>query len=226
MNDRPQAGSADLSEGNVIELMQNRRNQEEPGIDGPNEVNTFDNTKGIRVNARYYMQIFDTKLGKSLQRDQQIALQEPLQQYFAFNYSLEAPKVETAPESNNTSENNTSGNNTTGNNTNANNTNANTTENNNNQNKTDNEKIKPNYYEGDGFTYRLIPMAKNKVMVRFENLEDTFDNNTQTVKLSVWKFANELFQQVNGKAPLAQNVEETFIGGSSKPSQSSSKSLI
>lgn len=74
MNDRPQAGAADLSEGNVIELMQNRRNQDEGELDGPNDVNTFDNSKGVRVNARYYMQIFDTKLGKSLQRDQQIAL--------------------------------------------------------------------------------------------------------------------------------------------------------
>jgi hypothetical protein len=45
------------------------------------------------------MQIFDTKLGKSLQRDQQIALQEPPQQYFAFNFSLEAPKVENRNES-------------------------------------------------------------------------------------------------------------------------------
>lgn len=183
--------------------MQNRRNQEEKetGIDGSNEVNTFDNTKGIRVNARYYMQIFDTKLGKSLQRDQQIALQEPLQQYFAFNFSLDPPKVETPPES--SSENNTTGNNTTGNNTNGNATEnssennstnlKNNTENNNNQNKTDNEKNKPNYYEGDGFTYRLIPMAKNKVMVRFENLADNFDSNAQTLKLSLWKFANELF---------------------------------
>ena len=143
MNDRPLAGSADLSENNTIEFMQNRRNQEEGGLDGPNEVNTFDNTKGVRTNTRYYMQIFDTKLGKSLQRDQQIALQEPPQQYFAFNYSLEAPKVENRNES--YSENNSTGNNTnangtdTSNNTDNNSTNLNNnTENNNNQNKIDN----------------------------------------------------------------------------------------
>jgi hypothetical protein len=69
-------------------------------------------------------------------------------------------------------------------------------------------------------------MAKNKIMVRFENLQDPFDNNTQTVKLNVWKFANELFEQVNGKSPLAQNVEETFLGGTPRPSSSSMRSLI
>ena len=105
--------------------MQNRRNQDEGGLDGPNEVNTFDNSKGIRVNARYYMQIFNTKLGKSLQRDQQIALQEPPQQFFAFNFSLEPPAQEAS------SENNTTGNNTTGNNTNSNGNSAdNSTDNN------------------------------------------------------------------------------------------------
>lgn len=71
MNDRTQAGSADNSEGNTIELMQHRRipnTGKGPALD---EVNTW-NEKGIRVNAKYYMQIFDTKIGHSLQRQQQI----------------------------------------------------------------------------------------------------------------------------------------------------------
>lgn len=33
---------------------------------------------GIRVAAKYYMQIFDTKKGKSQQRQQQISIEEPL----------------------------------------------------------------------------------------------------------------------------------------------------
>jgi hypothetical protein len=70
------------------------------------------------------MQIFDTKLGKSLQRDQQIALQEPPQQYFAFKYSQDPPKAE------NQTENNTTGNNTTGNNNSTGNANDNSTDNN------------------------------------------------------------------------------------------------
>jgi hypothetical protein len=33
--------------------------------------------KGVRVKARYFMQIFDTKKGRSLQREQQINIQQP-----------------------------------------------------------------------------------------------------------------------------------------------------
>lgn len=40
---------------------------------GVNETDRDGN--GIRVNARYFMQIFDTKKGKSLQREQQINIQ-------------------------------------------------------------------------------------------------------------------------------------------------------
>ena len=92
MNDRTQAGSVDNSEGNVIELMQHRRI---PNHDfwqkGINEVQTWDN-QGIRVNARYFMQIFDHTKGKSLQRDMQIAIQEPLQYYFAFKFDTAAQR--------------------------------------------------------------------------------------------------------------------------------------
>lgn len=70
MNDRTQAGSAGNSDGNTIELMQHRRiptvDRKSPNLD---EMNSW-NDKGIKVNARYFMQIFDTKLGHSLQRQQ------------------------------------------------------------------------------------------------------------------------------------------------------------
>jgi len=87
------------------------------------------------------MQIFDHTKGKSLQREMQIAIQEPLEYFFAFNYKTEAPKP---------------------------------------SNRTQIE-----YYKGDGFTYRLIPQAKNQVLVRFENLSDGFDRNATTVTLDV-----------------------------------------
>jgi len=50
----------DNSEGNTIELMQHRRIPKK--LD---EKNTWDD-KGIKVNAKYFMQIFDTKKGQSL----------------------------------------------------------------------------------------------------------------------------------------------------------------
>ena len=69
MNDRPQGGSADLSEKATIELMQHRRvlQDDHLGLEEPlNETNPDAGDLGIRVNARYYMQIFDTTKTQSL----------------------------------------------------------------------------------------------------------------------------------------------------------------
>jgi len=48
----------------------------------------------IRVNARYYMQIFDTVKGQSLQRQQQIKIEQPLQYFFVSqsNFSIGSAK--------------------------------------------------------------------------------------------------------------------------------------
>lgn len=74
MNDRPQGGAADVSDNNTIELMQHRRllADDEKGLPGSDTLNetTTDDDIGIRVNARYYMQIFDTTKSPSLQRNQ------------------------------------------------------------------------------------------------------------------------------------------------------------
>ena len=125
------------------------------------------------------MQIFDHTKGKSLQREMQIAIQEPLEYFFAFNYKTEAPKP---------------------------------------SNRTQIE-----YYKGDGFTYRLIPQAKNQVLVRFENLSDGFDRNATTVTLDVQKFANELYEQINGEKPFALKVKETYLGGLNIPAPSNGR---
>jgi len=57
MNDRPQGGSADLTDNSTIELIQNRRilrNDDNPRIrDNLNDTDI--NGNGIKVNARYYM---------------------------------------------------------------------------------------------------------------------------------------------------------------------------
>ena len=91
MNERPQGGAADVSDNNTIELMQHRRllADDEKGLPGSDTLNetTTDDEQGIRVNAKYYMQIFDTKKTASLQRSQQINIQQPLQYFFIFNYT-------------------------------------------------------------------------------------------------------------------------------------------
>ena len=69
MNDRAQGGSADLTDQATIELMQNRRIlfDDDLGIEEPlNE--TQSDGLGIRVNALYYMHIFDFNKAKSHQR--------------------------------------------------------------------------------------------------------------------------------------------------------------
>ena len=50
-----------------------------------NETDTSDGL-ALQVNARYYMQIFNQDKGKSLQRVQQIRLQDPLQYFFIFDF--------------------------------------------------------------------------------------------------------------------------------------------
>lgn len=69
LNDRPQGGAADLSDNSTIELMQNRRMvaDDEKGLGDEEPLNEMDKDgNGIRVSARYFMQIFNFKKGKSL----------------------------------------------------------------------------------------------------------------------------------------------------------------
>jgi len=71
MNDRPQGGSADVSQPNTIELMQHRRTVGDDDKGVAEALNEMDPSGvGIAVSARYYMQIFNTKKGQSLQRSQ------------------------------------------------------------------------------------------------------------------------------------------------------------
>ena len=71
MNDRAQGGSADLSGKANIELMQNRRLTEDDSkgvVEALNEVDSKD--QGVRVSAKYWMQIFDFTKDHSLQREE------------------------------------------------------------------------------------------------------------------------------------------------------------
>lgn len=188
MNDRPQGGSADLSSPSTIELMQHRRilmTDEYGPQTGVNE--TDRDGKGVRVKAKYFMQIFDTKKGRSLQREQQINIQQPPQYYFAFDYKRSL-RQQVA-------------------------------------NKKDQKLFAFSKELGDGLranaTYRLFPLDRNEILVRFENLADAFDianehslaevDLAQEVNLTA--FANELFMEVNGKRPHEVEIKETDLQG-------------
>jgi hypothetical protein len=62
MNDRAQGGSADLNSKASIELMQHRRLTEDDNKGAIEALNETDSDEvGIKITARYWMQIFDFK---------------------------------------------------------------------------------------------------------------------------------------------------------------------
>lgn len=63
----------------------------------------------------------------------------------------------------------------------------------------------------------MIPQAKNQILIRFENLADKFDKNSTSITVDVWKFANDLYEQINGEKPFALKVQETWLGGINVP---------
>ena len=41
--------------------------------------------------------------------------------------------------------------------------------------------------------YRLLPVGKNIIRARFENLADRFDENWESFKIDIGQFAHELY---------------------------------
>ena len=66
MNERPQGGSADLTDKATIEIMQNRRVLMDDGFGIEESLNETDSDGiGLRQTALYYLHIFDTEKGAS-----------------------------------------------------------------------------------------------------------------------------------------------------------------
>jgi hypothetical protein len=63
-------------------------------------------------------------------------------------------------------------------------------------------------------TYRLLPFAKDQIMVRFENLADRFDAQSNvTSYLNLNKFAESLYSDVNDCTPQSVLIEEITLSG-------------
>jgi len=165
MNEKSQGGSAGLVNG-TIELVHNRRllYDDNKGVCEP--LNETDSNKfGLKVNSRYWLHIFDTNVTKSLQRKQQLVIDQPLQYFFVLNYTYNATKP------------------------------------------TPKTYVKiDNFEEGK---YVVFPLAKNEILVRFENLQDKFDFNTTVLNVDIQKFALDFFYASNGamKEPLVSIQE-------------------
>jgi len=87
VNERAQAGSANLIP-NSIELIQNRRllYDDNRGVgEALNE--TGPDGYGLQINARYWLQIHDRSTSHSMQRQQQLKVDLPLQYFFCFDYT-------------------------------------------------------------------------------------------------------------------------------------------
>lgn len=90
LNERPQAGSADITDKATIELIQNRRllYDDYCGID--EALNETDSDGfGLQSTALYYLHMFEMERGVSLQRQQQLKIQNRPEYFFAFDFNTE-----------------------------------------------------------------------------------------------------------------------------------------
>lgn len=177
MNDRAQGGSADLSGKANIELLQHRRITEDDnkGVTEPLNETEHISGNGVAVNAKYYLQVFDYKKGRSKQRDQQILIDQPLQYQFAFDYNetLAENAVKPTEKSQYKSLVTLS-------------------------NKTDND-----------LTFHTFPMAKNKILLRIENIADKFDFNISKINVvDIKSFAQQFYKEAN---PSSNNKPKITI---------------
>lgn len=59
--------------------------------------------------------------------------------------------------------------------------------------------------------YRLLPVGKNVIRARFENLADQFDANWQAFSIDIMQFAQELYQDVNNVPAGSVEVTEMSL---------------
>lgn len=52
----------------------------------------------------------------------------------------------------------------------------------------------------------MTAIAKNKILVRLENIADTYDNNINSFKIDMKSFAEDLYVQANGVKPDYVNI--------------------
>lgn len=176
MNDRTQGGAADLSSKANIELMQHRRLLRDDDLGVEEALNETDNAgDGLRVTARYLMQVFDTQKGASKQRETQINLEQPLQYSFVFDFK-QSGKANKPPT----------------------------------HNAADDIAVKNFLKEG---SIRMYPMAKNQIILRLENLADTFDDRgARTHYINLQKYARDLYMDINnGAQPQFLTITETSL---------------
>lgn len=188
MNNRAQAGAGGLSKG-VIELIQHRRLLQDDNKGVQEILNETDkNGVGIKVNARYYVQVFDFNRGVSKQRQQQMLIEAPLQTFFSFESfkptarpNKFTSRLQFGAENNQVSlvEIDSSA-------------------------SADVEDV-----QTQSLVYRAFPLARNQILVRFENIADRFDpKGIETKFIDVEAFSkNFQFDALKGKVASAPGIK-------------------
>lgn len=179
MNERSQAGSATLTKGN-IEIIHNRRlvHDDSRGVGEPlNE--TDKNGFGMKVNARYWLNIFDLEHEKSSQRQLQNAIDKPLSFFFS-----EIKKEELSQEAEFIAEESS-------------------------DLLDLREALSDKYaFENFGRAV-MFPFNRNKIMVRLENIADKFDMYTPDLKINMEKFAYLFWKSANPESKTEMKFKIT-----------------
>lgn len=69
------------------------------------------------------------------------------------------------------------------------------------------------HFSTDEVKIEMLPLEKNKLRVRLENIADSYDEPKKTLDINIRKFADELYQSVNGVKPAYVNIQEMSLTG-------------
>lgn len=188
LNERPQSGSADMTDKATIEIIQNRRLLCDDDFGIEEALNETDSDGiGLQSTALYYLHMFEMDRGVSFQRQQQLKIQKRPEYFFAFNFDIDPQLAQ--------------GNETFG------------------PTKGTFDILQTNFTELSS-TFRLFPVNKNQVLVRFENLADHFDTrenqtkqNPGSYQINVEKFGKDLYESVNRVQPKSFKIVEMDVQG-------------
>jgi len=104
---------------------------------------------GLKVNARYFVQVFDFKRSPSLQRMQQILIDQPMQQFHVFDKSIDLKNISGTTSHKKQHKSITQ--------------------------LVETKSTNSSVAQTDELTFRVHPAERNKILVRVENLADRFD---------------------------------------------------
>jgi len=75
------------------------------------------------------------------------------------------------------------------------------------------EKVLNSHLNFDEVKIEMVPLEKNKIRVRLENLADSYDKPNQAFNINMSQFADDLYSSVNGAKPAYVNIQEMSLTG-------------